>query len=191
EHAAGAQDDPSVGRAHLDNRRRGAHHGKQARRQEEAGQSHHERYSHPQRDGLHGGHRRALGILLAGAARHHSGSGETQAHGDGHDEGQQRLGESNGGHGVRSQARHPENVHHGEQRLHRHLQHHGDGQQKNGTVDADGGIVLVGAAKGLADRGPKTRRRLTLGHHSSFSCFHWGTYGSRPKARGRARSSPL
>ena len=149
-----AQADSGVPAAHRDDLRRGSHQSQQARSQQQARQSNRQRNNEPERNGLHRGNSRTLGIFFPDAARHHRGGRQTKPHAHGKHQAQHRLRESDGGHGIGSEASHPEHVHHGEQRLQHHLQHHGHGQQENGAVQASGGVILMRPANRLHQRSP-------------------------------------
>ena len=107
-------------------------------------------------DGLHAGHGCAGGILFADAAGDHGGGGEAQAKADGEDQAEERFGEADSGDGVSAETADPENVDDSEQGLQDHLEDHGNGQEKDGAIEAAGGEVLVRAAERFADRTPKT-----------------------------------
>ena len=105
-------------------------------------------------DRLHGGHRRAFGIVLPDAARHRRGGGHGEPHGDGEDDHDDGFGESDGSHGVGAEARHPEGVDHAEGGLHHHLQNGGNGEQGDAPGQTALREILRGAGKRFAQELP-------------------------------------
>ncbi len=116
--------------------RLGAHQREAGRlREERAKHAHRGRDHHAEHDHLHGRLRRAIGILLADAARHHRRRANRERHRHRVDDRQHRLGEPDRRHRVGAQLRDEEDVDDGEERLHAHLHHHGDGEDDERGAD--------------------------------------------------------
>ena len=96
-----------------------------------------------------------LRVLLTSSSGHQRGGPHAETDRQGKDQRQERLGESDGGHGVGSQSRDKEDVADGEHRLHDHLQHHGNGQQNDGATQAPFREILLGALDGLSEGLPE------------------------------------
>jgi hypothetical protein len=116
-------------------------------------------YPLPVADRLHRGTRGTFRVPLADAARHRGRDADAEPHRDGVDQSDERLGESDGGNRLGTQARHVEDVGHREHRLHHHLEHHRDGQQHHRPADRAFGVVLLGAADRFAEIGPEGQGR--------------------------------
>jgi len=112
---------------------------------------------------LSGGLRGEGGIFFTDAAGDDGGGREGDADGDREDERHDRLGEADDGDGVASETGDPEDVHDGEQRFHEHLQDHGDGEEQDGAVERERGVVVLFAAEGLRDAAPERLRRRGRG----------------------------
>ena len=181
-HAGAAERDAGVVRAGGYERGRAAHDCEKLRREQEEGQTESQGGKQAEEDGLDGGDGGALGIFLADAARDHGGGGHAEAHSDSEDEGENGLGEADGGDSVGAEAGDEKDVDDGEEAFEDHLKDHGDGEQEDGAVEAAGGVVLVRAAKGLLDGLPERGRRRggEDGFHASL-CLR--LYGCWPAVR--------
>jgi hypothetical protein len=134
-----------------------AHEAKQVRRVEKTRNANERGDCKTDGNGLNAGNGRAGRIFFADAACDHGGGREAEAEADGHDQAEERFREADGGNGIGAETADPENIHDGEKRLQHHLQDHGNGEKKNGAIEAAGGEVLVGAAKRFADGAPQGR----------------------------------
>ena len=143
---------------------------KQLRRKDAGRDAHTERDHEAEHDGLHAGDGSVFGILLADAARHHGSGGKREAEADGKDQRQQRLGEADGGDSVGAEATYPEHIDNGKERFEHHLEHHGNGEQEDGAVEATGGVVLVRAAEGFTDSSELRTRDHKLCARPSAGC---------------------
>ena len=150
-----AQHHARVARSDPEHRRRCAHQREQAWREGDAQGAEENGATDAERDRLDRRPRRRFAVLLADAPRHDRGGPDAQAHRQGVDEREHRLGEPDGGDRVRAEPPDEEDVGDGEDALHRHLQHHGNGQQQDGAPDRAFGVVLLGPANRLADVGPE------------------------------------
>ncbi len=155
-----AEQHPGVAGARGDDVRRGPHEPEQVVGEDAAKDGNGDGDEHAEGDRLHGGAGGAFGILLPDPSRHHRGGADTEAHAEGIDATEHRLGEPDGGDGAGSEPPDPEDVDHGKHRLERHLEHHRYREQHQRPPDGSGGVVVpVPAQHCFLDRGPDGRRR--------------------------------
>jgi hypothetical protein len=109
-------------------------------------------------DPLHCGARRGVDVFFTDAPCDERHRADRHAHRHGVDDGQHRLGEADGGDGVRAEVRDPEDVDHGEDRFHDHFHDHGHGEHHDRAADRRRGVVHVDAAHGVAQNAPSGRR---------------------------------
>ncbi len=114
---------------------RGSHQREQLRGERDAEDGQHYRHADADDERLRGGARSALRVVLARAARDHRRRADAEPDGERVDERQHRLGEPDGGDGVRAEPRDEEHVNHGEDALHHHLKHHRNREQHDGAPD--------------------------------------------------------
>lgn len=108
----------------------------------------------PELDRLHGGTRRAIGLMFPDAARDRCGSADREADRHRVDHRHERLGDAHGRNRIGAETSDEEDVRHGEHRLHEHLEDHRHCQQHHRAADGRLGVVLARAADGFAKRGP-------------------------------------
>ena len=130
-HTRAAKSDAGVIHAGGNDRWGSAHQSQQTRGQQEKRKTKHQRGDEPEEHRLDRGNGCAVRIPFSNSSRDHRGGRHGKPHGDGKDQGQNRLGEADGGNRVRTKAADPEDVNDSEERFEHHLQHHGDGEQQD------------------------------------------------------------
>ena len=154
-----AEHDDGVGASGRDHGGRGAHEGEKPGREQRARCPQHDRHDQGERQGLDGGARGSLGILLPDPPRDHRRGADAESHGERVDDGEQRLGEPHGGDGIGPETADPEDVRHREDAFQHHLEHHRNGEQQHRPADrSHGEVVMHFAADRFADDGPEADR---------------------------------
>ena len=164
------------------------HQSQQRRREWSREEANRRRDAEAEQDRLRRRARRRLRIALARAPGHQRCRADRQAHRDGVDQREHRLGQPDGGDRVGAEVRDPEHVGDGEDRLHRHLHDHRHREHDDGAADRSCRVVDVRAADRFAHRFPQAARmgRRRLGRARGL--FSEGGHDDREYVEGDLRT---